>query len=243
MVSRCDHDGPFPGYVFCIMPGLHSTPGLTATRRRDLTLPAGFIAPCLPMMAPRPPSESFWLHEIKYDGVRIIARKDSRRVRLYDRMGEDLTQRFPLIADAMARLPSCTIDGEAVICSDSGIPSLDLLQHRQRDDRVFLRAFDLIELAGDDRRRDPLEQRKFDLSRLLADPPPGLVLNNWIDGDQFDGTTVFDQACSLGLQGIVSKRKDSRYISGRSPYWLKMKSPTSEAVRTAAEDDLVVVRL
>jgi ATP-dependent DNA ligase len=68
-------------------------------------------------------------------------------------------------------------------------------------------------LAGDDRRRDPLEQRKFDLSRLLADTSPGLVLNNWIDGDKLDGATAFDRVSSLGLEGIVSKRKDSRYIS------------------------------
>jgi bifunctional non-homologous end joining protein LigD len=220
------------------MTGLHSTPGPTATRRRDLTLPAGFIPPCLPMMAPRPPSGPFWFHEIKHDGIRIIARKNSRQVTLYDRLGNDLTQRFPLILMAMAGLPSCTIDGEAVICDDGGIPSFDLLRRRQRDDRAFLCAFDLIELAGDDRRRDPLDQRKFDLSRLLADASPGLVLNNWIDGDKFDGATLFEQVCSLGLEGIVSKRKDSRYISGRSPYWLKMKTPTSEAVRRAAEDDL-----
>jgi bifunctional non-homologous end joining protein LigD len=237
MVSRCDHDGPFPGYPLSIMPGLHSIPGPTSTRRRDLTLPAGFIPPCLPMMAPRPPSGPLWFHEIKHDGFRIIARKNSRRVTLYDRLGNDLTQRFPLILKAMASLPSCTIDGEAVTCDDSGIPSFDLLRRHQRDDRAFLCAFDLIELAGDDRRRDPLEQRKFDLSRLLADASPGLVLNNWIDGDELDGATAFEQVCSLGLEGIVSKRKDSRYISGRSPYWLKMRNPRSEAARRAAEED------
>jgi bifunctional non-homologous end joining protein LigD len=222
-----------------MMPGLHSTPGpATTRRRRDLTLPAGFIPPCLPMMAPRPPSEPFWLHEIKHDGLRVIVRKDTKRVRLYDRLGNDLTQRFPLIVEAAARLPSCTIDGEAVVSDDSGVPSFDLLRRRERDDRAFLCTFDLIELAGDDRRRDPLEQRKFDLSRLLAGASPGLVLNNWIDGDKFDGTTVFEQVCSLGLEGIVSKRKDSRYISGRSPYWLKMKNPASEAVRREAEAEL-----
>jgi bifunctional non-homologous end joining protein LigD len=220
------------------MRSLHSTHGPTATRRRDLTLPVGFIPPCLPMMAPRPPSGPIWFHEIKHDGLRIVARKESRQVTLYDRLGNDLTQRFPLILKAMAWLPPCTIDGEAVTCDDSGVPSFDLLRRRQRDDRAFLCAFDLIELAGDDRRRDPLEQRKFDLSRLLADASPGLVLNNWIDGDKFDGATVFEQVRSLGLEGIVSKRKDSRYISGRSPYWLKMNNPTSEAVRRAAEDDL-----
>jgi ATP-dependent DNA ligase len=189
------------------------------------------------MMAPRPPSGPSWLHEIKHDGLRIIARKDSRRTTLYDRLGNDVTRRFPLIAGAMARLPSCTIDGEAVAYDDDGLPSFDLLRRRQRGDRAFLHVFDLIELAGDDRRRDPLEQRKFDLSRLLADTSQGLLLNPWIDGENIDGATVFERVCSAGLEGIVSKRKDARYISGRSPYWLKMKNP-SEAVRGEAEDEL-----
>jgi ATP-dependent DNA ligase len=221
-----------------MMPGLNLTLGPATTRRRDLTLPAGFIPPCLPMMAPRPPSGPFWLHEIKHDGLRVIVRKDSKRVRLYDRLGNDVAERFPLIVEAAAWLPSCTIDGEAVVTDDSGVPSFDLLRRRQRDDHAFLFAFDLIELAGDDRRRDPLEQRKVDLCRLLADASSGLVLHNWVDGDEFDGTTVFEQVCSLGLEGFVSKRKDSRYISGRSPYWLKMKNPTSEAVRREAEAEL-----
>jgi bifunctional non-homologous end joining protein LigD len=214
------------------------TLGHTTTRLRDLTLPAGFIPPCLPMMAPRPPSGPAWLHEIKHDGLRIIARKDSRRTTLYDRLGNDVTQLFPLIAGAMARMPSCTIDGEAVAYDDSGVPSFDLLRRRQRGDRAFLHVFDLIELAGNDQRRDPLEQRKFDLSRLLADTSQGLLLNPWIDGENIDGATVFERVCSAGLEGIVSKRKDARYISGRSPYWLKMKNPTSKAARGEAEDEL-----
>ena len=105
--------------------------------------------------------------------------------------------------------------------------SFDLLQRRQRDDRVFLYAFDLIELAGEDRRRDALAQRKIDLRRLLADSGPGVQASEWIDGGESDGPTVFEHACSLGFEGIISKRKDSRYISGLSPYWLKMKNPAS----------------
>jgi bifunctional non-homologous end joining protein LigD len=201
------------------------------------TLPAGFIAPCLPMTAPRPPSGPLWLHEIKHDGFRVIARTDGERVRLYSRPGNDLTERFPLIEEAMARLPCCTIDGEAVACDDNGVPSFDLLRHRQRDNHVFLYAFDLLELVGVDLRREPLEQRKVDLRRLLVDAGPGLLFNGWIDGGDFDGATVFEGARKLGLEGIVSKRKDSRYVSGRSPYWLKMKNPESAAVRREAEED------
>ena len=82
---------------------------------RPRTLPSGFIPPCLPTKAPRPPAGAVWLHEIKHDGFRVIARKDGARVRLYSRPGNDLTRQFPLIADAMARLRSrsCIIDGEA----------------------------------------------------------------------------------------------------------------------------------
>jgi bifunctional non-homologous end joining protein LigD len=142
------------------------------------TLPADFIAPCLPMTAPRPPSGPLWLHEVKHDGFRVIARMDGERVRLYSRPGNDLTKRFPLMVEAMARLPPCVIDGEAVACDDSGVQSFDLLRHRQRDNDVFLYAFDLIELHGKDLRREPLEQRKGKLRRLLPDAVPGLLFND-----------------------------------------------------------------
>src|SRR5215471_14493253 len=123
--------------ILRIMPDVSLTSSI-ATHRRDLTLPAGFIPPCLPMMAPRPPSGPLWLHEIKHDGLRVIARKDGERVRLYGQLGDDLTQLFPQLAEAVAELPSsCTIDGEAVVCDDSVASSLELLQRRQRDDDVF----------------------------------------------------------------------------------------------------------
>ena len=79
------------------------------------TLPAGFIAPCLPTSAPQPPSGEAWLHEIKHDGFRVMARKDGARVKLYSRPGNDLTKRFPHIVDALSRLRSrsCIIDGAA----------------------------------------------------------------------------------------------------------------------------------
>ena len=165
-----------------------------------MPLPLGFVPPCLPAKAPSPPAGDVWLHEIKHDGFRVIARKDGPRVKLYSRPGNDLTRRFPLIVEALARLraSSCIIDGEAVACGDDGISSFNLLRHRWRHDAVFLYAFDLIELTGDDRRRDPLEQRKLDLSRLLAKAGPGLRLNEWIDGGEHDGMTIFFHACKLG---------------------------------------------
>jgi len=211
-------------------------PGMSSHTRK---FPPGLFAPCMPMTAPRPPSGPLWLHEIKHDGFRLIAQKHGERVKLYGRHGNDLTKRFPLIVEAMMRLraSSCVIDGEAVTCGEGGIPSFDLLRHKLHDGRGFLYAFDLIELDGEDLRGEALEQRKVTLWRLLNKGGGGLLINEWIEGDEADGATVFLHACSLGLEGIVSKRKGSRYNSGRSPYWLKLKNPDSAAVRRETEQE------
>ena len=200
-----------------------------------LTLP-GFIAPCLPTKAPHPPTGALWVHEIKHDGFRVIARKDGNRVRLYSRVGNDLTDRFPLIVEALASLRSRSVilDGEAVACDDRGMSNFDRLRHRRHDGTVFLYAFDLIELNGDDLRRDPLEVRKATLTSLLTRARPGIRVNEHIEAD---GPTVFAHACKMGLEGIVSKRKDSFYRSGRSRDWLKSKNPASAAVKREAEED------
>jgi bifunctional non-homologous end joining protein LigD len=100
---------------------------------------------------------------------------------------------------------------------------------------VFLYAFDLIELNGDDLRREPLAVRKSTLASVVAKPSPGLRLNEHLE--HHDGELVFRHACKMGLEGIVSKRKDSPYRSGRSTDWLKMKNPACEAVRREAEED------
>jgi bifunctional non-homologous end joining protein LigD len=200
------------------------------------TLPAGFIAPCLPTKTDQLPSGSQWLHEIKHDGFRIIARKNGAQVRLYSRPGNDLTHRFPLIVETLARLRSrsCIIDGEAVACDENGVASFDLVRHQRANEHIFLYAFDLIELNGDDMRRDPLEVRKATLRSMLAKAGLGLRFNEHLEGD---GPTVFAHACKLGLEGIVSKRKDSAYRSGRSPDWLKMKNANAPAVKREAEED------
>src|SRR5215831_3408998 len=200
------------------------------------TLLAGFIAPCLPTKTDKLPSGSQWLHEIKHDGFRIIARKTGAQVRLYSRPGNDLTHRFPLIVETLARLRprSCIIDGEAVACDDNGVASFNLIRYRRHDDCTFLYAFDLIELNGDDLRRDPLEVRKATLASIVANASPGIRFNEHREGD---GPTVFAHACKMSLEGIVSKRKDSPYRSGRSPDWLKMKNPAAPAVKREAEED------
>jgi ATP-dependent DNA ligase len=200
------------------------------------TLPAEFITPCLPTKTDKLPSGNQWLHEIKHDGFRIIACKDGERVRLFSRPGNDFTHRFPLIVETLAglRARSCIIDGEAVACDDSGVASFDLVRHQRANGSTFLYAFDLIELNGDDLRRDPLEVRKAALAKLLRHAKPGLVLNDHISEP---GDVVFRHACRLGLEGIVSKRLGSRYVSGRSRYWVKSKNPKHPAVKREAEEE------
>src|ERR1700738_2076174 len=187
---------------------------------RPNALSSGFIAPCLPTSAPQPPSGGIWLHEIKHDGFRIIARKNDKRVKLYSRPGNDLTYRFPLIVEAVAKLRSrpCIIDGEAVACGDEGVAS-----------------FDLTNLAGDDLRRAPLAVRKATLASLLRRAAPGLRFNEHLDNE--DGPLVFAHACKMGLEGIVSKRQESHYRSGRSPHWIKSENPACAAVKREAEED------
>jgi bifunctional non-homologous end joining protein LigD len=105
---------------------------------------------------------------------------------------------------ARLRSLSCIIDGEAVARDDNGVASFDLVRHHRANERIFLYAFDLIELNGDDMRRDPLEVRKATLRSMLAKAGLGLRFNEHIEGD---GPTVFAHACKMGLEGIVSKRK------------------------------------
>ena len=106
-----------------------------------------------------------WLHEIKHDGFRVIARKNDNRVSLYSRSSNDLTERFPLIIEAMAALAarSCIIDGEAVACHDDGIACFDLIRWWDTDEDVFMWAFDLIEPDGEDMRRAALSSACVDI--------------------------------------------------------------------------------
>ena len=120
-------------------------------------------------------------------------------------------------------------------CDENGVASFDLVRHQRANGSIFLYAFDLIELNGDDLRRDPLKVRKATLARVLAKAGPGLRFNEHIEGD---GPTLFAHACKLGLEGIVSKRKDSTYCSGRSPDWLKMKNPEASAVTLVSHNEI-----
>jgi bifunctional non-homologous end joining protein LigD len=173
------------------------------------------------------------------DGFRILARRDENGVRLFTRNGYDFSDRFPLIAEAVAALPirSCFIDGEAIVVDGNGLSVFDLLRYRQHDGAAVLCAFDLIELAGTDLRPSPIEQRKDQLSKLLRSvrrSHHSITLNQHYEGD---GATIYKHACALGCEVIVSKRLGYLYRSGRVNHWLKIKNPKAPAVKREAEED------
>jgi bifunctional non-homologous end joining protein LigD len=198
--------------------------------------PSGFIEPCQPSKAERPPSGSLWLHEIKHDGYRLMVRRDGARVRCFTRNDHDWADRFPAIVDAALRIKASSflIDGEAVIARDDGTPDFRALRSKRRGHEAVLYAFDLIEHDGIDLRDLPLIERKFRLFKLLGRAKHAIRFNEHLTGD---GATVFEHACRMGLEGIVSKRTDAPYRSGPSRTWLKSKNPASEAVRREREEE------
>jgi bifunctional non-homologous end joining protein LigD len=198
--------------------------------------PLGFIEPCIPTRADTPPVGPDWIHEIKHDGYRMIVRKKDGRVRLFTRRGYDWTDRFPLIREALAALrPSALVlEGEAVCCDPDGTTNFEKLHSQAHNDRVFLYAFDLLELGGIDLRVETLEERRGRLQHLLRKvTDPGVQFNEHIVGD---GQTIFEHACKLGFEGIVSKHRAHPYRSGPSKSWLKSENPSAPGMLRFKEE-------
>ena len=126
------------------------------------------------------------------------------------------------------------IGGEAIVVNEDGLSIFDILRYRLRDDAAVLCAFDLIEVDGADLRREPLEYRKATLAELLRGLRDGVAFNQHFESD---GVTVFQHACALGCEGIVSKRLGSHYRSGHVDHWRKIKNPAAPAVKREAEED------
>jgi ATP-dependent DNA ligase len=129
---------------------------------------------------------------------------------------------------------SFLIDGEAIVTNAKGLAVFDLIRRKRHGDDAVLIAFDLMALDGEDLRRRPIEDRKRKLAKLVGGQNPGIVLNEFFEGD---GDILFEHACKLGCEGIVSKRIGSPYRSGRSPLWVKVKNPKAPAVNREAEED------
>ena len=181
--------------------------------------PPEFIDPRLPCVTMVPPSGDEWLHEIKHPGHRLIARRNGQGIRLYTERGEDWTPWFPFVVESMNLLPvrSCIIDGDLVRCDEHGNTRLAPLPDGQSETGASLYAFDLLEVNGFDLRRDPIEDRKRALTRLLRKPPGAIRLNQPFSRC---GEPMLRQVDRMGFDGIISKRRGSRYLSGRSPDWL-----------------------
>ena len=204
-------------------------------RERRRTRP-GFVEPCLPTLAKKPPSGPDWIHEIKHDGFRIMARRDAAGPRLISRNGHDFSERFPFINLAIGALPtkSCLIDGEAIVTNKAGLADFEIMRRRRINAEAVLVAFDLLELNGEDLRGLPIEKRKRELERLLKKATSKIVFNGHFSSE---GAVVFRGACTLGCEGIVSKKLGSAYRSGRSDTWLKTKNPNAPAATRVWEED------
>jgi bifunctional non-homologous end joining protein LigD len=129
---------------------------------------------------------------------------------------------------------SCLVDGEAVACDDQGIPDFKLLIRDRKYGSAQLYAFDILELDGQDLRREPIERRKEELHQLLGRDRAGLLTSQPIDAP---ADAAFKHICQLGLEGIVSKKLGSRYESGRSSLWLKTINPNAPASQRLQEEE------
>jgi bifunctional non-homologous end joining protein LigD len=164
-----------------------------------------------------------------------VNRRSLARLRpLHD--SSDWTDRYPLIVEAALknRTTSFVIDGEAVLLGVDGISDFNGLHSRRHDGEVQLYAFDVMALDGEDLRKLPLHLRKTNLARLLARRPNGIFIAPFEQGEI--GPDLFRKACEFGLEGMVSKRRESIYRSGRSPNWIKVKNrkhPALERVKEA----------
>jgi bifunctional non-homologous end joining protein LigD len=190
----------------------------------------GFVEPCDPSLHERAPTGEGWVYEIKTDGYRAQVHIRNRRVTIYSRTGYDWTEQFGPIAKAASKLKvrEAIIDGEATVLGNTGLPDFQALRRElgnRKSSRLLLHAFDLLYLNGRDLRRAPLVERKQALKRLLEGAPHSLA---YVDFLEADGTRVFEQACRMGIEGIVAKRVDMPYRSGRQDSWIKLKCTKSD---------------
>ena len=182
------------------------------------------------MVAEAPPDGDEWLHEIKHDGYRIVARIEEGDVRLVSRNGKDWTKEFPQVARAVSRLPAGTalLDGEVAAVLPNGATSFQALQRRADTPAPLVYfAFDLLHLDGWDLRGVRLEERKEVLRRLLEPAPATVRFSDHVRGQ---GPAFFEKVLQAGLEGVVSKRADAPYREGRGGDWRKAKCRLSQEV-------------
>jgi bifunctional non-homologous end joining protein LigD len=181
----------------------------------------GFVPPELASQVSEPPSGARWIHEIKFDGYRVQVQLANAVVKIFTRRGHDWTNRFKKIASDAWNISagSAIIDGEVIVPSATGISDFSVLQNelRGKSNKLVLYAFDLLYLNGYDLRKAPLFERKAVLRSVIAQTD---VL--FSESFETNGAKTLKQACKMGLEGVVSKVRDSRYVSGRTNDWVKV---------------------
>jgi bifunctional non-homologous end joining protein LigD len=210
-------------------PALKSEPKSQAKAGRT-ALPS-FIAPELATLVDKPPKADDWLHEMKFDGYRLYCAIKDGKCRLMTRRGLDWTSKFPSLAAQLAKLPvkTAALDGEAVVLDEKGVSDFGRLQEALSDkhtEAVVLFAFDLLHLDGRDLRGLPLLERKAALKALLdrhGIKAKGQPAISYSEHFASDGEHFFQSACHMALEGIISKRANAAYVSGRNTDWVKTK--------------------
>ena len=198
----------------------------TATTAKEVSEMPGFVAPQLCTPVERPPAGDGWCHEIKFDGYRVQLRVEGGEATLKTRKGLDWTDKFSAIAKEAAGLPDALIDGEIVALDHNGAPNFSSLQAALSDgktEELIFFAFDLLFVEGLDIRRLPLGERKDRLKELLEARKKKMSLIRYVEHFVSGGDAVLQSACKLELEGIVSKKLDAPYRSGRTESWTKAK--------------------
>jgi bifunctional non-homologous end joining protein LigD len=192
----------------------------------------GFIEPALATSIDKVPSGVRWLHEIKFDGYRVQVHIQNAGVTVFTRRGNDWTKRFKKIADDAWHINagSAIIDGEVVVPAVDGTTDFSVLQNELKghSTKIVMVAFDLLYLNGYDLRRLPLIERKAHMKKLIADTDV-----QFSESFEIDGPAMFKHPCGIGLEGVVSKVRDSKYPAGRSNDWVKKTCAQRETLTIA----------
>jgi bifunctional non-homologous end joining protein LigD len=192
----------------------------------------GFVEPSLATSIEKVPSGDRWVHEIKFDGYRVQLHIANEVAKVFTRNGHDWTKRFSKIAhDAfLINAASAIIDGEVVVPAADGTTDFSVLQNelKGRSTKIVMIAFDLLYLNGYDLRRIPLIERKSHLKNLIAN-----TAIQFSDHFEIDGPELYAHACRVGLEGVVSKVRDSKYNSGRGNDWVKKTCAQRETLTIA----------
>ncbi|MCK1339804.1 non-homologous end-joining DNA ligase [Bradyrhizobium sp. 38] len=192
----------------------------------------GFVEPALASSIERVPSGARWIHEIKFDGYRVQVHLANQAVKVFTRRGHDWTHRFKKVADDAWHLKagSAVVDGEVVVPAADGTTDFSVLQNelKGKSTSIVLVSFDLLYLNGRDLRKLPLLRRKSELKKIVAATDV-----QFSESFEIEGQDMFAHACKVGLEGVVSKVRDSIYASGRGNNWVKKTCAQRETLTIA----------